>query len=105
MAERAKPTCEAGDCYRRTAALRAVSHPGIKEQEFQAASLTASASVCSLDFCCQHEVTLGKTVDLMGPDFDRGATPCQVNVRMVPFGLREVAYRVSETEGGNKVWK
>ena len=105
MAERAEPTGEAGDGDGRTAALRAVSYPGIKKQESQAAGPPASTCVCALEFGCQYEITLGKTIDLVGPDFDRGAAPCQVNVGVVPFDLSDFAQRVGESQGRGEVRK
>src|SRR5207249_10572145 len=44
------------------------------------------------------EIAFGEPLDLMGPDLDLALPPGHVQVRMVPFLLRDRAYLVGELE-------
>jgi hypothetical protein len=56
-----------------------------------------------IDLCREDEVALGQTVDLVRPDGDLGASPCEQDVGMMTLLLGDDTYAVYELKRLAKV--
>ena len=62
-------------------------------------SISDGGTLKSVNLSSQYEVALGKTVDFVSPDSDYYLAPAQIDIRMMPLFLGQMAHLIHEIQG------